>query len=194
MNSTPTSLLERLKGASPEADEWAQLHEIYAPLIRQWLQRTPGLDGEIADLVQEVMLVLVRDLPAFERQREGSFRCWLRRITTNRVRDCWKRQRRRPQAGLADDACDFMAQLEDPASELSQQWDREHDRFVLEKLLKIVRADFSVGAWEAFRRFAIDGQSAASVAAELKTTENAVLLSKSRILRRLREVAAGLLD
>ena len=191
--STPTSLLERLKSAAPEAEEWGQLHEIYAPLVRIWLLRIPGLNGELPDLVQEVMVVLIQKLPAFERQREGSFRCWLRRITANRVRDYWKRQKRRPKAGVGDEARNFIDQLADPASELSQQWDREHDCFVLEKLLKIVQADFSAGIWEAFR-FAIDGATASSVAAELKTTENAVVLAKSRILRRLRETAAGLLD
>jgi hypothetical protein len=40
----------------------------------------------------------------------------------------------------------------------------------------------------------VDGLPAAAVAAELGTTVNAVLLAKSRILRRLREEAAGLLD
>ena len=192
MNATPTSLLERLRIAAPDAEEWNRLHGIYAPLVRQWLQRTPGLNGEAEDLVQEVLLVVVRKLPSFQREREGSFRCWLRTITTNQVRDYWKRKRGQP--GLFDEAHDFIARLEDPASELSQQWDREHDRFVLEKLLKIVQVDFSPATWRAFCRFAIDGLSAASVATELKTTENAVLLAKSRILRRLRQEAAGLLD
>jgi RNA polymerase sigma-70 factor (ECF subfamily) len=194
VHSTPTSLLERLKVAAPEADEWRRLHEIYSPLIRQWLLRTPGLNGEAPDLAQEVLAVVVRKLPAFERQREGSFRCWLRTITTNQVRNCWKRRKRQPQAGLGDEGHDFIAQLEDPASPLAQQWDREHDRFVLEKLLRAVRGDFSPAVWEAFRRFAVEGQPAAKVAAELNMTVNAVLLAKSRILKRLRQEAAGLLD
>ena len=194
VHSTPTSLLERLKAVGPDADEWRRLHEIYAPLVRQWLSRIPGLNGEVPDIVQEVLLVVVRKLPTFERQRDGSFRCWLRTVTTNQVRDHWKRRKRRPQAGLGDEGHDFIAQLEDPASQLSRQWDQEHDRFLLERLLKIVQADFAPAAWEAFRRFAVDGAPAARVAAELNTTANAVLLTKSRILKRLRQEAAGLLD
>jgi RNA polymerase sigma-70 factor (ECF subfamily) len=194
VNPTPTSLLERLKIAGPEADDWQRLHELYTPLIRQWLLRTPSLNGEVADLVQEVLLVVVRKIPSFERQREGSFRCWLRTVTTNQVRDCWKRRQRRPQAGLDDEGNDFIAQLEDPASALSQQWDREHDRFVLEKLMSVVQADFSPAVWEAFRRFAIDGQAAEQVAAQLNMSRNAVGLAKSRVLKRLRQEAAGLLD
>ena len=192
MNPTPTSLLERLRVAAPDAEEWERLHEIYAPLIRQWLLRAPGLNGEVPDLVQEVLLVVVRKLPAFERQREGSFRCWLRTIATNQLRECWKRKKRQP--ALIDEAYDFLAQLEDPASELSRQWDREHDRFVLEKLFKTVQADFSPATWQAFRRFAVDGLPAKNVASELGINENAVLLAKVRVLKRLRQESAGLLD
>ena len=48
--------------------------------------------------------------------------------------------------------------------------------------------------WEAFVRFALDGRSAAEVADELGTTEEAVLKGKYRILKRLREEAAGLIS
>ena len=47
---------------------------------------------------------------------------------------------------------------------------------------------------EAFQRFAREGRPAAEVAEELGTSVNAVLQAKSRVLNRLREEAAGLLD
>jgi RNA polymerase sigma-70 factor (ECF subfamily) len=87
-----------------------------------------------------------------------------------------------------------MSQLEDPASRLSQEWDQEHDRTVLKKLLAIVQPDFADATWKCFQRFALDGIPAAQVAAELGITENAVLLAKSRILKRLHQEAAGLIE
>jgi RNA polymerase sigma-70 factor (ECF subfamily) len=85
---TPTSvsLLDRLKVAPPDASDWGRLQDIYLPLITRWLRRIPGLGDESNDLAQEVFVVMVRELPRFERQREGSFRAWLRQVTVNKVR------------------------------------------------------------------------------------------------------------
>ena len=83
--------------------------------------------------------------------------------------------------------------LADPNGELAREWDSDHDRHVFQKLLALVQPDFSAATWEAFRRFAIDGQSAARVAEELGLSVNAVVQAKSRVLKRLREEAGDLL-
>jgi RNA polymerase sigma-70 factor (ECF subfamily) len=194
--ATPTSLslLDRLR-ATPAEPDWRRLDALYRPLVRAWLARVPGLGDEAADVAQEVMVVVVREVGGFDRRREGSFRKWLRVVTVNRVRTYWRERARRPRAGVADSSGeDFLSRLEDPTSGLSAEWDRDHDRHVFERLMDLVRNDFGAEAWEAFRRFAIAGRPAAEVAEELGTTTNAVLLAKSRILKRLREEAGGLID
>lgn len=192
MNTTSVSLLDRLRVARPDDGDWRRMHDIYLPLIRRWLGRVPGVQDEAADLAQEVLIVVVRELPWFERRREGSFRAWLRQVTVNRLRTS-RRQQRRGRASDMEDAQRFLDGLADPHSELSRQWDIEYERHVFQKLLEIVRPDFSARTWQAFQRFAIEQRSAAEVAAELGLSENAVLQAKSRILRRLREEAGELL-
>jgi RNA polymerase sigma-70 factor (ECF subfamily) len=191
VSPTSLSLLNRLQNAKADAPEWLQLQEIYLPLIRSWLRRIPDIGAEADDLAQEVLVVLIRELPSFERRRDGSFRAWLRKITLNRIRTHQKRQRQRPVTGAADD---LLAQLEDPASDLSQQWDRDHDKHVFRKLLALVQADFEPSTWEAFTRFALDGRPAAQVAEELGMSESVVMQAKFRVLKRLREEAGELLD
>jgi RNA polymerase sigma-70 factor (ECF subfamily) len=191
---TSLSLLERLK-QEPSAADWQRLHEVYQPLIREWLRRIPGLRDEADDLSQEVLIVVFREIAGFERQREGSFRAWLRRVTVNRIRTHWRQVARRPLVGLeGSDTDDFLGRLEDPSSDLAAEWDREHDRHVFARLLAQVQPDFQPETWEAFRRFALDGLPAAKVATELGISENAVILAKARILKRLREEAGVLLD
>jgi RNA polymerase sigma-70 factor (ECF subfamily) len=192
MNPTSLSLLDRLKVARPDASDWSNLQEIYRPLVRSWIGRIPGLGDEADDLAQEVFIVVVRELPRFDRQRSGSFRAWLRQITVNRVRTLRRQRRRRPTVG-ADPVDGFLDRLSDPNSELAREWDREHDRHVFQRLLAVVQPDFAAATWEAFRRFALDGHPAARVAEELGLTENAVLLAKSRILKRMRKEAGELL-
>lgn len=194
MNTTSLGLLDRLRHAKPDASEWRRLQDIYLPLIRHWLARLPGLHDEIEDLTQEVLVVLFRELPAFERRRHGSFRAWLRQITVNRMWVFCKTRRKQPLAGGGSEVEELLTQLEDPSSELARQWDRDHDKHVFQQLLALVRSDFAPDTCQAFRRFALDGQTAARVAEELAMSESAVVQAKSRVLKRLREEAGDLMD
>ncbi|HVX12997.1 MAG TPA: sigma-70 family RNA polymerase sigma factor [Pirellulales bacterium] len=195
MDLTSDSWLDRLKSAEPNDPHWRRLKDIYEPWILRWLAREPELGDEADDIAQEVMVFLVRELPNFRRQRAGSFRRWLSEILLNRVRAHWRQRKRQPRTGLDGEAGEIFAeQLADPASALSQQWDREHDQFVLQRLMATVQHDFTQTTWEAFHRCTIGGESPTAVAADLGITANAVLTGKSRILRRLREEASGLID
>lgn len=192
MQPTSTSLLDRLRLAPPDDPAWPRFQTLYLPWVRRWIARVPGLEPEADDLAQDVLLVVVRELPAFERRRDGSFRCWLRRVAVNRIRTFCRARRRRPLAGL-DATGDFLDRLADPDDALAREWDREHDQHVFQSLLANVRPDFSPTTWEAFRRFALGEEPAAAVARDLGISENAVIQAKSRILKRLREEAGDLI-
>jgi RNA polymerase sigma-70 factor (ECF subfamily) len=102
--------------------------------------------------------------------------------------------RKWPRAGLGEDAERILAPLADPNSDLARQWDQDHDRHVLRRLLAIVRPDFEPKTWQAFTRFALDGLPAADVAQELGISEGAVMQARFRILKRLREGAREFLS
>ncbi len=67
------------------------------------------------------------------------------------------------------------------------------DKQVVERLLAVVQPDFNATTWEAFRRFGVDRVPAGRVAEALGLSENAVILARSRVLKRLREEAGDLL-
>jgi len=192
---TPTSLslLDRLKVARADASDWNRFEAMYRPLIRRWIGQIPGLGNDIEDVTQEVMLVLVQEIPRFERQRLGSFRAWLRQITVNRVRVHRRKHYRQP-AVAADQADGFLDQFADSNSLLARRFDEEHDKHVCDSLQSAVRSDFDPATWDAFQQFAVEGRPAADVAHELGMTVNAVVKAKARVLRRLREEAGGFLD
>jgi RNA polymerase sigma-70 factor (ECF subfamily) len=184
-------LLDRLRRAAPDAPDWQRLHDLYVPLIRSWLRQVPGARDEADDLAQEVLIVLVRELPSFRRRRDGAFRAWLRQITVNRVR-AFQRARHRHCHAAGRGIESLLAQLQDPSSDLARQWDEEHDRHVLQQLLTLVQPDFRPRTWAAFSRFALDRQPAAQVAEDLGMSENAVMQAKFRVLKRLRAEAGEL--
>jgi RNA polymerase sigma-70 factor (ECF subfamily) len=191
---TSASLLERLR-VSADACAWERLIDLYEPLIRGWLWRHDLQHADSDDLVQDVLGVLVKELPHFEHNgRPGAFRSWLRTITVHCLRRFWRARLYRADAAGGSDWEEHFRQLEDPTSGLSNLWDDEHDRHVLRKLLAMVEPDFQATTWQAFRRVVLDGVPAATVAADLGLSINAVALAKSRGLQRLRQEAQGLLD
>jgi RNA polymerase sigma-70 factor, ECF subfamily len=133
-----------------------------------------------------------REIPRFDRQREGSFRAWLRQVTVNKIWNYRRKRHRRPAVRL-DPADGFLERLSDPNDDLAREWDRDHDKHVVEKLLAVVQPDFTPATWEAFQRFGVEVVPAGRVAEELGLSENAVILAKSRVLKRLREEAGDLL-
>ena len=84
--------------------------------------------------------------------------------------------------------------LDDPSSDLSRLWDREHDQHVIGRLLELLEPDFRPATWRAFRRQVLEGAPAEAVAAELGLSVNAVLIAKSRVLQRLRRLSENLID
>ncbi len=95
MDTTPPSLLERLRRADQPA-AWDRFAQLYTPLLYYWLRRQGVQQADAADLVQEVFLVLVQKLPAFEYDPGRSFRAWLRTVTLNKLRE--RRRRAEPDA------------------------------------------------------------------------------------------------
>jgi RNA polymerase sigma-70 factor (ECF subfamily) len=190
---TSLSLLDRL-AATPTDDDWRRLLELYQPLLRAWMMRSGVRASDIDDLTQVVLLVIFQEVGRFERRGPGAFRAWLRTILVHRVRDYFRGCRHRPTATGDSDFLRSLHELESPDSELSRQWDREHDEYVTTSLLRRVQGDFAPATWQAFQRHALEGAPAAQVAEELGLSLNSVLLAKSRVFKRVREELAGLVE
>ena len=70
----------------------------------------------------------------------------------------------------------------------------EYRKYMINRVLDLVRTEFEPITWRAFHEHAILGLTPAEVAVSLGITTNAVYLAKRRVLRRLREEFDGLLD
>src|SRR3954464_3175450 len=89
MNETRHSLL--LRAQTGEESAWDDLTELYRPLIIGWLNRQGVPARDLEDLSQDILLGVVKHLPAFEHSgRRGAFRCWLRTIVRSRAADYWR--------------------------------------------------------------------------------------------------------
>jgi RNA polymerase sigma-70 factor (ECF subfamily) len=191
---TSLSLLDRARRQTDD-ESWNRLVGVYQPLLKSWLARYQVQSSDADDLVQEVLTVVFRELPAFEHNRRpGAFRSWLRTILVNRLRDFWRGRQYRPVT--SDDAAiqRQLDELADENSELSGLWNRQHDELVMQRIIELVQPQFSEATWSAFSRQVMDGVGASDVAGELDMSIDSVYAAKSRVLRMLRQEARGLIE
>lgn len=189
MEDTSRSLLDRLRG-QPSDECWKRLVDLYTPLIRGWLRHFGTRETDVDDLIQEVMSVIVQKVPHFDHSgQRGAFRRWLRSIAFNRAQLHFRDRRKADR-----DPAEPVSEVADPVGELDQQWEREHDEYITHRLLDLLRPEFADSTWQAFLRQVLDEAAPADVASELGVSVNAVLIAKSRVLRRLRDEIRGLVD
>jgi len=192
MAETSPSLLNRCRQRH-DNESWQRLVELYTPFIHGLRIRHNIPQEDARDLAQEVLAIVARELPTFEYDpKRGTFRGWLRTITVNCLRAYWRS--RTPRGTGDSDVQEMLNQLADPNSEASRVWDREHDQFVWRRLVELVKPEFEPSTWQAFCLVTLEGVKPAQAAKKVGITTNAVFIAKSRVMRRLKEEAAGLID
>jgi len=188
MTITSASLLERLRQTN-DAKSWDQFVLLYTPLIYSWGRGVGLQDQDAADLVQEVLLTLFQTLPKFTYDPQKGFRRWLRTVTLNKWRNGLKRRDQQPLAGHAAALASAVA-----PDDLDAFWETEYRQHLVGRALRLMQADFQPTTWKACWEHVVVGRPAPEVAAELGLSTGAVYAAKVRILKRLRQELAGLLD
>jgi RNA polymerase sigma-70 factor (ECF subfamily) len=188
MTQTPASLLERLRQPNPQ-EAWERLVLLYTPLIYSWARQVGLTEADAADLVQDVFVTLLQTLPTFEYDRRKSFRRWLRTVTLNKWREQCRRRERSPVRDGLPEGEDRL-----PAEDLEGFWEVEYRQQLVGRALDIMSRDFQPATWKAFWEQVVGERSAAEVAAELGLTVGAAYAAKFRVLDRLRQEMAGMLD
>ncbi|WP_422926992.1 RNA polymerase sigma factor [Singulisphaera sp. PoT] len=187
-DATSLTLMEGIRAHREEA--WTRLLYLYTPLVHHWCHRW-GVRGEDAeDIVQEVFQAVALGMRTFRYERSGdTFRGWLRGITRNKLLDTYRRlgQGSSPATGGADSYRMFL-EVPDPGLGDGDDASDLEVAGILRRALEMVRGEFEERSWQAFWRAAVEGHAPADIAMDLGVSPAAVRQSKSRILRRLKEV------
>jgi RNA polymerase sigma-70 factor (ECF subfamily) len=188
MQPTPASLLERLRRPA-DREAWDRFVEIYTPLLWLWAGRMGLQASDAADLVQDVFVTLLRTLPEFRYDSSRSFRRWLRTLAANRWRDLCRRRAVAGRQGREPLPEELAGP--DPSEAV---WEEEYRQHLATRVLRLMQAEFQPTTWQACWRIVVEGRSPAEVARELGITLAAAYAAKARVLHRLREELAGMLD
>lgn len=189
---TSPSLLAAARLQDQQA--WQRLARIYAPLIDNWCRRSSIPQTEVPDIVQEVLAGVWKGLGEFRISKPGdSFRAWLKGITRYKIRDYF---RAKNQHGIALGGSSAQLRFQEVPEILLDSDDEVssmEERFVLFRVLELIRTEFESKTWDAFWMMVVDGKSAVEVAEALSVSAGSVRQSKYKVLRRLRSEMSGII-
>lgn len=98
--STTLHLIDRVKQGDEQA--LGDLIARFLPRLRRWASgRLPGPVRDLADtsdLVQDVLLQSFQKIKGLEIERQGGLQAYLRQAILNRIRDEFRKAKRRPEA------------------------------------------------------------------------------------------------
>ncbi len=169
-------------------EAWYTFVDLYGPLIYRW-NRAAGLQcGDARDVTQDVMLHVLERVGEFERRRRGSFRAWLRVVSSNKVRSHFNRGRSERRFR----ACDVdVATIENRSL---TAWAENYQDDVLRRGLELVRREVDPRTWEIFAKVFLERRDAGAIASELGIRRNHVHVIQCRMLARLGRVVSRFLD
>lgn len=191
---TSLTLLERLRANEPDA--WRVFVQLYTPLVYHWCARGGVLGADADDVVQEIFLAVSNHLDGFRRDRAGdTLRGWLRVVTRNMVLLHFRKSGRQPQGSGDTGALARLQELADTTPGPSDDADNEGELDGLRRrALEMVRQDFEERTWHMFWLAVVEERPVADIATELGVTPAAVRKAKSRVLHRLKEEFADLIQ
>ena len=187
-----SSLLHRVQACDQAA--WERLVNLYTPLVYRWCRQSGLQPADAADLGQQVFLAVARKVRDFRRDSDGgSFRAWLRAITRNRLTDHYRAANSRP-ATADGDVLERLLQAQAAPGGSDQTSEHDEEAVLFRRAMQLLETEFEERTWRAFWQVVIEEQRAPDVARNLGISPNAVHLARSRVLRRLREEFADLVD
>lgn len=193
-STTSLSLLERARNHDELA--WERIVELYGPLVYRMCRLSQISADDARDVAQDVYRAAFRNIARFRRDRPGdSFRGWLLTICKNKIRDYFRHREKHPPAVGGSDMQTQIHQLPDLKWESSSDDSRfDSDSNLMQRAIRLVQGDFAERTWQAFWETAVEGRDVADVAALLGVSKWTVYQAKSRVLRRIREDLAGLIN
>lgn len=190
---TRASLLLRLRDPHDQS-AWETFLQIYQPLIFRLARRKGIQDADAREVTQDVLMAVAAAVSRWELDpAKGSFRAWIATVTRNVTVNCLVRQARHPRGSGDSDLMRWLNERPDPNSEESCLYDREEERQMFLWAAERIRSEFQEATWQAFWQTAVEGRDVASVAKELNVNIGKIYVSRSRVMKRLRECVQQLI-
>jgi RNA polymerase sigma factor (sigma-70 family) len=201
---TRPSLLARLRNHDDSKawhPGWEEFYLLYHPVIYRHALRHGLIESEADDVVQEIFIGLVRNLPKFQYDpARSSFKTWLFRVARNKLADHFRkreRQRRITVEGFqGEQASEALAEVADekvlaPDQEWDLMWEANLRRAALEQVKNRVKPM----TMRLYLHHVVDGNTVEATVrffGDSQVSPEAVHLAKHRVQKMVDETLARL--
>lgn len=190
---TSLTLLSRLRADDGEA--WQRLVDLYGPFLLGRLKRNGLTESDAEDVLQDIFATVARKIGDFRRDQPGdSFLHWLQTITSSRMLDFLRRQKRTLLAAGGSSMHQQLEQIPDPLASEDWSTDLHAQQSVLARSLQLLKTEFHENTWRSFWLFAIDGKTTDEISQELGMNGGAIRQARSKVRKRLAEEFHELLE
>ena len=181
--TTNPSIFLRLNATdrAPREMAWAEFHARYGPIIGGFAKRLGAADGDVADVVQEVLFGFFRQSPTFQYDpAKGRFRSYLKTCTYRIIR--------RRLGGNAQLRGVSLEVLGEDALAVQQEWNDLWEQQTVRRALRALKKSIgSTKKFRAFEAYVVRDQDAQVVADKLDMHLNSVYRAKEQVTRLLQE-------
>ncbi len=184
---TSPTLLGRLRAAPHDQAAWSEFVQRYGPVVHGWCRHWGLQEADAADVTQNVLLELARQMRSFEYDPAKRFRSWLRTVAHRAWCD-FLDGRRRSQVGTGDTGVVELLASVPAADGLLNELEAAYEQEVLNRAMQFVRPRVESQTWEAFRLTVLEGLPAPAASKQLSLPIGSVYQAKSRVQRMLRVV------
>lgn len=189
MAPTRSTLVRRLRKWD-DHEGWQEFFDTYWKLIYAVAVREGLSDAEANDAAQETILAVAKAVRGFQYDRsKGSFRGWLMRWASWRIRDQFRKRTHAPCATHPLDQAEDEGRtsvtdaLPDPEDRFSRLWQEEWDGNLREIVMRRVREKVPPKQYQIFDCYVVKGWSVAQVAEELGVSPASVYIARTRVGR-----------
>lgn len=179
----------RLRDPS-DREAWRQFESVYRKVIRRTVSRFGVQDADAADLEQEVFIRITKSIRNFQHDpTQAKFRTWLGHVIRSAIIDHHRRQPREQGTGLTKTHMRLAQWIdEERQDEFEKAYGRDCQSEVFRWAANRIRAEFTDSSWQAFWMTTVQNLEPKAVADHLGKSVGSIYTSRSRIIRRLREV------
>lgn len=189
---TRATLLERLKDWHDESS-WQDFFDTYWRLIYGVAIKGGLTETEAEDVVQETMISVAKQIPAFKYNRvNGSFKSWLLNVTRWRVSDQFRKRppelTRSPAGGRANREVQALRRVIAPESrEWEALWDAEWEKNLLDAAMVRVKQRLNPEKFQIFDFYVNKEWPPDKVAKAFGISVAQVYMAKHRIFEVIKE-------
>jgi RNA polymerase sigma-70 factor (ECF subfamily) len=184
---TTTQALDELM-SSEDSLVWNTFCDHFRPVVENFAQQLGLTETDAEDAAQQTMIEFAESFRKGKYKREkGHLSNWLFGIAKRVILNI--RSHQPPEHLIADKTTgtSFWDLVQDDKT-IEHRWETEWQQMVLERCLEQARQEFDPKVFDAFSLYAISQISVDEVCKQLDMSRNAVYISKSRVLSRLREL------